>query len=162
MVARPRPATVAAFARVSPQWSNHKTSILRRTWDCGGDSRSAFTTSCSAAVNCTRCQAILALPGQPVGSLPRSGCYSPTSCYGNVSVQAMRSIYPSQTAHGLTERHDMAKRGSPKNPASPQPDLCGKPSGRRRRTLILPRHLAQRSEDKTLLGKAHDRAYEIL
>jgi hypothetical protein len=40
--------------------------------------------------------------------------------------------------------------------------LFGKPSSRRRRTLILPRHLAQRAENKTLLGKAFDRAYEIL
>jgi hypothetical protein len=56
----------------------------------------------------------------------------------------------------------MAKRRSRQNPAPSQPDLFGKPSARRRRTLILPRHLAQRAEDKTLQGKAHDRAYEIL
>ena len=56
----------------------------------------------------------------------------------------------------------MAKRRSRQSPAPSQPDLFGKPSGRRRRTLILPRHLAQRAEDKTLQGKAQDRAYEIL
>ncbi len=56
----------------------------------------------------------------------------------------------------------MAKRRPRQSPAPSQPDLFGKPSARRRRTLILPRHLAQHAEDKTLQGKAHDRAYEIL
>jgi hypothetical protein len=48
-------------------------------------------------------------------------------------------------------------------PQTPSPlEAFAKPKSRRRRTLILPRHLAERADDKRLQGKPQERAYEIL
>jgi Eco57I restriction-modification methylase len=65
----------------------------------------------------------------------------------------------------LPSVHDtfMAK-GKPahRKPHSSEPDLFAGVGSRRRRTLILPRYLAEEAESKLLAGRRQDRAFEIM
>src|SRR6266567_3596608 len=53
---------MAALARVTSQCNSHRTSILRRTWASGCDSRSALTIRCSSSVKAMGNQAIRGSP----------------------------------------------------------------------------------------------------
>jgi hypothetical protein len=57
----------------------------------------------------------------------------------------------------------MTKKPADRRSQTPSPlEAFAKPKSRRRRTLILPRHVAERADDKRLQGKPLDRAYEIV